>query len=172
MKKAIVIGASSGIGRALAKVLSHHGYRVGLAARRVNLLSELASELPTPSFVKGIDVANTDDAMRLLRELIAEMGDVELFVLSAGIGFVNPRLEWAKERDTIDVNVLGFTASANVIAEYLESRGSGHIVSISSIAALRGNRAAPAYNASKGFHVELHGSAPQSFPQTCDCRSS
>jgi short-subunit dehydrogenase len=125
VKKAIVIGASSGIGRALAKVLSDNGYSVGLAARRVNLLTDLANELPTPSFVKGIDVAKTNEAMRLLRELITEMGDVELFVLSAGIGFVNPKLDWAKERDTLDVNVSGFAATANVIVEYLQSRGSG-----------------------------------------------
>src|SRR4029450_3035935 len=92
MKKAIVIGASSGIGRALARVLAEHGYSVGLAARRTNLLAELARELPTPSFVKAIDVSQTDEAMGQLRELIDEMGDVELFVLSAGIGFVNPQL--------------------------------------------------------------------------------
>jgi len=151
MKRAIVIGASSGIGRALAQVLSENGYSVGLAARRENLLHELTGELPTPSFVKAIDVTKTPEALQLVRELISEMGDVELFVLSAGVGFVNPKLDWAKERDTIDVNVSGFAATANVIADYLQSRGSGQIVSISSIAALRGNRAAPAYNASKAF---------------------
>lgn len=151
MKNAIVIGASSGIGKALARVLAENGYSVGLAARRLALLSELAGELPTPSFVKAIDVSKPAEAMPLLRALIAEMTDVELFVLSAGIGFVNPQLDWGLERGTIDVNVSGFAAMANVTATYLQSRGSGHIVSISSIAALRGNRTAPAYNASKAF---------------------
>ena len=151
MKKAIVIGASSGIGKELARVLSANGYSVGLVARREPLLAELARELPTDAFVKRIDISKPDEAMRLLRELIAEMGDVELFVLNAGIGFVNPELDWERERATIDVNVSGFVATANVAVEYLQARGSGHIVSISSIAALRGNRAAPAYNASKAF---------------------
>jgi len=151
MRAAIVIGASSGIGRALARVLAEHGYRVGLAARRTDLLAELAGQLPTPSFVKAIDIAKADEAMRRLRELIDEMADVELFVLNAGIGFVNPQLDWDRERDTIDVNVSGFTAMANVAVEYLQKRGSGQIVGVSSIAALRGNRAAPAYNASKAF---------------------
>jgi short-subunit dehydrogenase len=151
MKKAIVIGASSGIGRALARVLAEHGYSVGLVARRSELLSELAGQLPTPSFVKAIDVAKADQARHQLRELIDEMSDVELFVLNAGIGFVNPQLDWERERDTIDVNVSGFTATANVAVEHLQKRGSGQIVGISSIAALRGNRAAPAYNASKAF---------------------
>lgn len=151
MKKAIVIGASSGIGRALARVLAEHGYSVGLVARRTDLLSELARQLPTPSFVKAIDVARADQARQQLRELIDEMSDVELFVLNAGIGFVNPQLDWERERDTIDVNVSGFAATANVAVEHLQWRGSGQIVGISSIAALRGNRAAPAYNASKAF---------------------
>lgn len=151
MKKAIVIGASSGIGRALARVLAEHGYSVGLVARRTDLLSELARQLPTPSFVKAIDVARADQARQQLRELIDEMSDVELFVLNAGIGFVNPQLDWERERDTIDVNVSGFAATANVAVEHLQRRGSGQIVGISSIAALRGNRAAPAYNASKAF---------------------
>ena len=151
MKNAIVVGASSGIGRALAKVLAANGYSVGLVARRLNLLSELDRELPTPSFVKVIDVSRPIDAMRLLRELIAEMNGVELFVISAGTGFVNPDLDWEREQETIDVNVSGFAAVANVAVKHLQARGSGQIVGISSLAALRGGRAAPAYNASKAF---------------------
>src|SRR6476659_5414418 len=151
MKKAIVIGASSGIGRALARVLADHGYSVGLVARRTELLAEVADQLPTPSFIKAIDIAKADQARRQLRELIDEMSDVELFVLNAGIGFVNPQLDWNRERDTIDVNVSGFAATANAAVEHLQTRGSGQIVGISSIAALRVNRAAPAYNASKAF---------------------
>ena len=151
VNKAIVIGASSGIGRALAKVLAANGYSVGLAARRLTLLSEVERELPTPAFVKAIDVSTPVDAMRRLRELIAEMNGVELFVISAGTGFVNPDLDWNREQETIDVNVSGFVAIANVAAEHLQARGSGQIVGISSLAALRGGGAAPAYNASKAF---------------------
>ena len=151
MKRAVVIGASSGIGRELAKILASNGYGVGLAARRLNLLSELASELPNLVFVKAIDVSRPAEAMPLLRELIAQMEDVELFVLSAGTGFINRDLEWEREQETIDVNILGFAAVVNVAVEHLQARGSGHIVGISSLAALRGNGEAPAYNASKAF---------------------
>ncbi len=151
MKHAIVIGASSGIGRSLAKVLAANGYRVGVVARRQNLLAELARELPTPSWIKRIDIADTAQAMALMRELIADMGSVDLFIINAGVGYVNPSLDWPRECETIDVNVRGFAAMANIAVHHLEERGSGQIVSISSIAALRGNRAAPAYNASKAF---------------------
>jgi len=151
MKQAIIIGASSGIGKELAKILASNGYRVGLAARRLNLLSELARELRHPTLVKSIDVSRSAEARSLLRELIAEMKDVELFVLSAGCGSINRDLDWEREKETIDVNVSGFTAIINVAVEHLQARGSGHIVALSSVAALRGSGEAPAYNASKAF---------------------
>jgi short-subunit dehydrogenase len=151
MPGAIVIGASSGIGAALARSLSKHGYRVGLAARRDDLLEQVRASLPNAAFARQIDVAQPEQAMAALRELVAAVGDVELYVVSAGVGFLNPSLEWSKERSTIEVNVLGFAAMVNAAVHALEERGSGHLVGISSLAALRGGRAAPAYNASKAF---------------------
>src|SRR4029450_1495211 len=151
MRNTIIVGASSGIGRELARVLARHGYNVGLAARRVELLQEIARDIHTRTFVKVIDVSQPIEAMQSLRELIADMNEVDLFVISSGTGFVNPKLEWEPESETIAVNVSGFTAMANVAAEYLLTRGSGHLVGISSIAALRGNREAPAYSASKAY---------------------
>jgi short-subunit dehydrogenase len=151
MRNAIVVGASSGIGKELAKVLARHGYNIGLAARRIELLQEIARDIPTSTFVKRIDVSQPTEARQSLRELIADMKDVDLFVISSGTGFNNPTLDWGLESETIAVNVSGFTAMANVAAEHLQARGSGQLVGISSIAALRGNREAPAYAASKAF---------------------
>jgi short-subunit dehydrogenase len=151
MKKAIIVGASSGIGRELARVLSQDGYTLGLAGRRVDLLEGLRQELPTPSVVRRIDVAQTTEAARQLEELIGELGGVELIVISAGVGFINAELEWEKEKTTIDINVAGFAAAANVAVKHFIRQSSGHLVGISSIAALRGSGATPAYNASKAF---------------------
>ena len=151
MKSAIIIGASSGIGRALAVVLSLDGYRVGVVARRTELLARLQAELAGPCVIKTVDVSQPELAMPLLRELIDELRDVELFIVSAGTGFDNATLEWEPERETIAVNVLGFAGIVNVAVAHLEARGSGHLVGISSLAALRGNRVAPAYAASKAF---------------------
>jgi short-subunit dehydrogenase len=89
--------------------------------------------------------------MSLLRELIDEMGDVELIAVCAGTGFVNPELTWEHERDTVAVNVLGFCAVVNVAMSHFMTRQSGHLVGISSVAALRGDGTAPAYSASKAF---------------------
>jgi len=151
-RTAIIIGASSGIGRALAKVLASNGYDVGIAARRLDLLDSLANEIgTTTTVVKAIDVSKPAEAMQSLRDLIADMQDVELFVISAGTGLINPTLEWQPEHETIAVNVSGFAAMANVAVAHLQARGSGCLVGISSIAALVGNPHAPAYDASKAF---------------------
>jgi short-subunit dehydrogenase len=151
MKSAIIIGASSGIGRALAVTLSLDGYRVGVVARRTDLLARLQAELTGPCVIKTVDVSEPELAMPLLQELIDELRDVELFIVGAGTGFENTAFEWAPERDTIAVNVLGFAGMVNIAVAHLETRGSGHLVGISSLAALRGNAVAPAYNASKAF---------------------
>lgn len=151
MKKAIIIGASSGIGRELAKILSKNGYVVGLAARRENLLIQLKDELGAAAFVKKVDVSKTEEAILAVQEHIEEMGQVDLIIINAGWGQINSELDLIQEIRTIDVNVTGFTAMANLAFKYFEKKGSGHIVGISSIAALRGASGSPAYNASKAY---------------------
>jgi short-subunit dehydrogenase len=151
MKKAIVIGASSGIGRELAKILSVNQYIVGVMARRVQLLDELRNETKSELFVQAIDVADAPSAMERFSKFIEEMGGVELVVICAGTGHLNPELDWTLENDAIRTNVTGFAAIANVAVKYFIEKGYGHLVGISSIAALRGGRESPAYNASKAF---------------------
>jgi len=150
MKKAIIIGATSGIGRELAKILSLNNYVVGMAGRRTELLSNLQREI-SGSYIKRIDVAKSEEAITLLKELIQEMGGMDLIVISSGVGFINPELVWKQEKETIDVNISGFAAIANAAFKYFSNQGSGHIVGISSVAAIRGSGEAPAYNASKAF---------------------
>lgn len=151
MKKAIVIGASSGIGRELAKILSRNEYVVGVMARRVQLLEELHSEAEGTFVVREIDVADAESAMEILDKFINEMDGVELIVISAGTGEINHSLSWPLENQAIKTNVSGFTALVSVTMHHFMKRGFGHLVGISSIAALRGGRESPAYNASKAF---------------------
>ncbi|KMQ49728.1 short-chain dehydrogenase/reductase SDR [Chitinispirillum alkaliphilum] len=151
MKKAIIIGASSGIGKALAEVFSRNNIVVGLASRRIGLLNQLKKDLPSESYVKAIDITNTGHAMEQLCELIKEMNGVDLIVINAGCGYINPDLDFAKEIATIEVNVSGFTAMLNVALRHMCSQGFGHIVGISSLSALRGGYDAPAYSASKAY---------------------
>jgi short-subunit dehydrogenase len=151
MKKAIVIGASSGIGRQLAKVLAENDYVVGLVGRRIELLRELQNEITRDSYISSFDISRLEQAQSSLEALIQEMNGVELIVISAGCGFLNPDLDFIKERETIDVNILGYAAMANVAFKHFCVQGIGHIVAVSSIAGLRGSAEAPAYGASKAF---------------------
>ncbi|MFU8869278.1 SDR family NAD(P)-dependent oxidoreductase [Natronococcus sp.] len=149
---AIVVGASSGIGEALARELAADGYEVGLAARRTDRLREIGEELPTRSYVATMDVADAETARERFDALADAMGSVDLVVISAGTADLNPDLEWDLERETIDVNVRGFAAIATAAISYFEQRGiDGHLVGISSVAAHFGNGGVPAYNASKAF---------------------
>jgi short-subunit dehydrogenase len=150
-RTAVVVGASSGIGRALARELAEGGYEVGLAARRLSELESLGDSLPTKSYVARMDVSNPDAARDRMDRLADAMGGVDLVVLSAGVGFENRELAWDPERDTVDVNVRGFVALATWAMDHFESRGAGHLVGISSVAEFFGNPVAPAYNASKSF---------------------
>ena len=150
-KKTIIIGATSGIGKELADIFILKGYSVGLAGRRTSLLDDLKKKNPDRYFTKYIDVSQTAEAINQLKELIAEMEGVDIIVISSGVGYVNNDLQWPLEKETIDVNVSGFTSMANVAMHHFLSKGSGHLVGISSIAALRGDGDAPAYNASKAF---------------------
>lgn len=161
---AIIVGASSGIGEALAKKLAEDGDEIGLAARRTERLTEIGAALPTSSYVATMDVTDTEDARQGFFELTAAMSSVDLVVISAGFAAINPDLDWEPERQTIDVNVRGFTAIATAAMEYFEEAGgrpegdetrarnpAGHLVGISSVASHFGNGDAPAYNASKSF---------------------
>lgn len=151
MKKALIIGASSGIGRELAIILAKNGFEVGLMARRMELLKALQNEIPTKCHVGHLDLSKSSEAIEKVQEMLRSMNGIDLVVINSGTGFLNTELEWSKELETIEVNVSGFCAIAGVVYKSFAKQGKGHLVGISSIGALRGNHIAPAYNASKAF---------------------
>lgn len=150
MRKAVVVGASSGMGREVAQLLLADGWTVGLAARRVEPLEALAKVYPGRVFAKKIDVT-TDDAGKLLSELIDEMGGIELYFHAAGVGWQNHTLTEDKEMQTVATNGTGFTRLVDTAYRYFAEKGGGHIAVISSIAGTKGLGAAPAYSATKAF---------------------
>ena len=150
-KKVIIIDASSGIGRALAHKFSKNGYDVGLVSRRVHLLNEISEELDTNCYVKQIDVTEEESAMKKMETLLKEMVDIDIIILNAGAGRRNHEVKWEEEKITAETNVMGFTAMINKAFHYFKDRGRGHIVGVSSIAGLWGNRYGPAYSASKSY---------------------
>lgn len=152
-KKAIIVGATSGIGRELAKLLSNNNYIVGITGRRTILLEEIKSENPTSYFIKTLDITDTEQTEQRLNELKKEIGGLDLLILSSGIGDLNDNLDFEIEKRTIETNILGFTLITNWAFNYFEEQKSGHLVAISSVGGLRGSRQAPAYNATKSFQM-------------------
>jgi short-subunit dehydrogenase len=150
-KKAIIIGASSGIGRELARILTKNKYIVGITGRREHLLRELQNENPGQYIFKAFDIRDLSKTAKNLGELIKELGGLDLFVISSGIGYINPELDAEPEFQTIDTNITAFTDLVTFAFRYFRNHKGGHLVGITSIGALRGNKSAPAYNASKAY---------------------
>jgi short-subunit dehydrogenase len=156
-RTAVIIGASSGIGEALAHELNRDGWRLGLLARRLERLEALREALAPGTVVRRLDVGHRD-AAAILEHALEELGGVDLVIISAGTGHNNAALHWELDADTVTVNVLGFMAVAQVTMRHFLRQGRGHLVGISSIAALRGSQAGAAYAASKAFQsVYLDG---------------
>ena len=151
MKKAIIIGASSGIGYELAVQLATRGYQLGLMARRQERLAELNDRLPGQHFIQVTDLIDADLARTQLAALIEQMGDVELIVVNSGVGASEKILDWTIQSEMIDVNVRGFTAMSMDAMNYFVQRGGGHLVGVSSIAAHFSGGLSLTYNATKAF---------------------
>ena len=144
-KRAIVIGASSGIGREVAKLLMTQGWTVGVAARRVDKLEELNA-----AAVGQIDVTH-EDATTRLQAIISRLGGMDLFFYASGIGKQNRELKEDIELATLQTNGLGFTRMIGEAYRYFAQQGSGHIAAITSIAGTKGLGPAPSYSATKAM---------------------
>ncbi len=158
-KKAIVVGASTGIGREVAKVLASNGYELGICSRKIDLLNSLKQELPTKTYVRQLDLMDTDNVPVVLQGLVNELGGLDLIVVNSGIwpesqqGTMpkNKQIPFSWIHDTIMVNVMGCSAAFNFAFNYFLKQNYGHIVGISSTDAVRGHALNPSYCASKSF---------------------
>src|SRR5579863_9037104 len=110
MKKAIVVGATTGIGKQLAIILAENNYKVGITGRRDQLLLNLQASNPGNFIVSCFDVSNIEDVPLQLQKLTDELDGLDLLVLSSGTGKNDPALDTAIEQQTNAVNVAGFTA--------------------------------------------------------------
>ena len=153
MKKAIIIGATSGIGNGLAKILIDNNYKVGITGRRTELLQKLKSENPNLYFERTFDITNSEQTVEKLNELKTELGGLDLLIISSGTGDLNEKLDFEIESRIIETNVNGFTCVANWAFNQFENQKFGHLVAISSVGGIRGSRIAPAYNASKSYQI-------------------
>ena len=157
---AIVTGASSGIGRALARELAREGYDVGLTARRAERLDQLASELReagSQAACVAADATRRDETHAALAALAERLGPIDLLVANAGIGLGTDAL--APDAEALEaefrVNVFGAFYAIEAVLPSMRERGRGHVVAISSLASHRGLPGAAGYCATKAALTRL-----------------
>ena len=151
------MGATSGIGQEVAKLLAANGYEVGIAGRREERLVQMAQATPGIVTHRQIDVTK-EDAPTELHKLIEELGGMDLYFHSSGIGWENVALDPDKELKTVETNGMGFTRMVDTAFNWFaahttttENKHTYRIACITSIAGTKGLGAAPAYSATKRF---------------------
>ena len=150
-KNIVIIGASSGIGQEVARLLLSKGHRLGIAARREDRLRAIQQEASDRVVTAAIDVTS-DDAPQRLRALIDELDGMDTLVYSSGVGKQNRELTPEIELNTVNTNAMGFARMIGEAYRYFaESGREGHIAAITSIAGTKGLGPAPSYSATKAL---------------------
>lgn len=150
IKHAIVMGATSGIGREVALLLARSGWRVAVAGRRCDRLQSLLQTEENIVEMAQIDI-NDEAAVEQLHRLVTTLGGMDLYFHSSGIGWYNPTLDSNRELQTVVTNGVGFVRMVDAAFAWMACHGGGRIACITSIAGTRGLGAAPAYSATKRF---------------------
>ena len=152
MKKAIIIGASSGIGKGITLELLKKNYNIGITARRKDKLDEIKTLYPDNVIVYSFD-SSKEKNDEMLKYLTDKLGGLDLLIYSSGIGIVNKELEYDIEKKVNNLNVNGFTQVITWGFNYFKNQGYGQISNISSVASEIGNGICPSYNASKAYQA-------------------
>jgi short-subunit dehydrogenase len=150
IKRVLIVGATSGIGRKLAELYAAKGCLVGITGRRNELLDEIKVQFPGKIETQCFDVTGIEN-IPAITSLIQKIGGLDILVYSSGIGEASKKLDWQIDKRTVDTNVNGFVEITNWAFNYFMDQGHGTMAVISSVAANRGNSWAPSYSASKSF---------------------
>ncbi|HEX7839837.1 MAG TPA: SDR family NAD(P)-dependent oxidoreductase [Kofleriaceae bacterium] len=155
LERVIVVGASSGIGAAVARRLASEGARVALVARRAAELEQVAAAITQTgrgqAQIYPHDVERVDEVPALLERIRGDLGGIDTVVYAAGVmpAIAESEYDFEKDRAMVVVNLLGAMAWLNPTAAVFEAQRSGTIIGISSIAGERGRRGNPAYCTTK-----------------------
>lgn len=151
MKNIVIMGASSGIGMALAEMLASRGVKVGLAARHTEAMERLRARFPENVEYSSIDI-NREDASEKLNELADRIGGMDIYVHVSGIGYDNPGLKPEREVQIVSTNATGFARMVSTAYGYFRTNGRpGQIAAVTSVAGTNGIGLLAAYSASKAF---------------------
>ena len=149
----VIIGATSGIGKALFEKYARGDNRIGIVGRRANLLDELCQKYPSKTITAKADITNLEEIEQAINALHKELEYIDLAIVCSGIGDINATFEYNVERLTIDTNITGWTFVIDRLYNIFVQQGHGHLVAITSAGGLRGEPIAPAYSASKAYQI-------------------
>ena len=149
----IIIGATSGIGRALFEKYTADGNRIGIIGRRTYLLEELRKQNSDNTFTATADITQQVETEQAIKSINKELGGIDIAIVCSGIGDLNPTLDYTLERPTLDTNVTGWTFVVDMLYHIFLQQGHGHLVVITSVGGLRGEPMAPAYSATKAYQI-------------------
>lgn len=149
----VIIGATSGIGKALFEKYANENNRIGIIGRRAHLLDELFQKYPSKTIPAKADITNLEEIEQTINTLHKELEHIDIAIVCSGVGDINVTLDYAVERPTIDTNVVGWTFVIDMLYHIFERQNSGHLVAITSAGGLRGEPMAPAYSATKAYQI-------------------
>jgi short-subunit dehydrogenase len=158
LKKVVITGASSGIGRALALEFAKKGYHLGLTARRYELLKSLQTEIRSlygdslKVELKVLDVTSFKDVFKTVKDFNISLGGIDLVIANAGMSDTAPAGtgHFVADKAVYETNLLGAIATVEAAIEvYKDAKRQGQVVGISSIAGIRGLPERSSYCASK-----------------------
>lgn len=157
----LIIGATSGIGYELWKHYSTTGNIVAITGRRNELLQKQIKDNPDNTVAFQCDIADLSSFDFMLKKVMSKFGHLDMAIICAGVGELNPELELSTELAILSVNVNGWTNAIDSIYKIFEDQKSGHLVTITSVGGLQPTPVAPSYSASKAFQINYTKSLQQ-----------
>lgn len=149
----LIIGATSGIGHELWRYYAANGNHVTVIGRRKDILDGMLRELPQNTHIVQCDISDLKSFEATLNNVISKFDKLDMAIVCAGIGELNPDLDLQTELYTLSVNVNGWTNAIDSIYKIFENQKSGHLVTITSVGGLQPTPVAPSYSASKAFQI-------------------
>ncbi len=149
----LIVGATSGIGNNLWQHYVSAGHNIVITGRRKEVLDMMNEEHPDKTYAIPCDISDHNSFNKFLANVKTRFGRIDLAIICAGIGDLNPGLDVKLELATLSVNVIGWTNVVDLVYKLFEKQSSGHLVTVTSVGGFQPTPIAPSYSASKAFQI-------------------